>query len=263
MIEHNKRRNSSAPRGNDLPQLKRQTNYGDCDGMMQCIGPDQSGVSAKRLRSRTGRQGAFAIAAVLSVGLAGCGMPSLTSGFGSSILGGSGDQAKVDSVTEEQLLSAARADVNGGAGSLSTGAIAHGCPSFVPQIRDGNVTIYEAGRVGDGLAIKHRGEITKTARECVVEPGRVTVKYGFSGRVLLGPRGQTEQAVFPVNVYVTDAKRAQVATDKMQVAVDLQIDKPISYFSAVRTITFDVAQGARPGEYKLHVAFDRSIPGAG
>ncbi|MBU2580618.1 MAG: hypothetical protein KJ622_02720 [Alphaproteobacteria bacterium] len=203
------------------------------------------------------------LAALAAVGLGGCGMPSLTSGFGSTILGGGSNQAKVDSLTEEQLLSAAKADVNGGAGALSTGAITHGCPQFVPQTREGNVTIYEDGRIGDGLAIKHRGEITKTARECIIEPGRVTVKYGFSGRVLLGPRGQSGQATFPINVFVVDAKRERVAADVMQVAVDLNVDNPISYFSAVRTITFDVAQGARPGEYQMHVAFDRKVPGAG
>lgn len=246
-----------------MPNQKRPDNYEDCEGMMQCIGPGGSLEGSRSAVSRPVRLAAVAIACGAALSLAGCGMPSLTSGFGSSILGGSGEQAQVDSITEEQLLSAARSDVNGGTGSLSTGAIAHGCPQFIPRIRDGNVTIYEDGRVGDSLAIKHRGEITKTARECIVEPGRVTVKYGFSGRVLLGPRGQTEQAVFPVSVFVTDTKREQVAVDKMQVAVDLQVDKPISYFSAVRTITFDVAQGARPGEYKLNVAFDRNIPGAG
>lgn len=203
------------------------------------------------------------LAIAASLGLGGCGMPSLTSGFGSSILGGGSEATKVDSLTEEQLLSAAKADVNGGAGSLSTGAITHGCPKFVPQAHEGNVTIYEDGRIGDGLAIKHRGEITKTARECIVEPGRVTVKYGFSGRVLLGPRGQSGQASFPINVYVTDTKRERVAADVMEVAVDLNVDSPISYFSAVRTITFDVAEGARPGEYQMHVAFDRKVPGAG
>lgn len=190
-------------------------------------------------------------------------MPSLTSGFGSTILGGGSNEAKVDSLTEEQLLSAAKADVNGGPGSLSTGAITAGCPQFVPQPREGNVTIYEDGRIGDGLAIKHRGEITKTARECIIEPGRVTVKYGFSGRVLLGPRGQSGRATFPINVSVVDAKREQVAADVMEVGVDLNVDNPISYFSAVRTITFDVAQGARPGEYQMLVAFDKKMPGAG
>lgn len=220
-------------------------------------------ASAGKTASSTLRIAGCVLAAAAALGAGGCGISSLTSGFGSSILGGGSSQTQVNSVTEEQLLSAAKADVNGSSGVLSTAAISHGCPKFVPEVREGNVTIYEDGRIGDSLAVRHRGEITKTARECVVEPGRVTVKYGFSGRVLLGPRGQTGPATFPVTVYVTDSKRAQVASDNSEVSVDLNVDNPISYFSAVRTITFEVAQGARAGEYQLHVAFDRNIPGAG
>lgn len=229
---------------------------------MQCIEPEFQGV-ATPAASGFRLAGRAAVLALLASGLAGCSMPSLTSGLGSGIFGGGSDQTQVASVTEEQLLSAAKADGGAEGTSLSTGGIAHGCPKFVPLTREGYVTIYEDGRVGDSLAVKHRGEITKTARECIVEPGRVTVKYGFSGRVLLGPRGQTGSAAFPINVFVTDAKREQVATDQMQVAVDLNVENPISYFSAVRTITFDVAEGARPGEYQMHVAFDRNVPGAG
>ena len=105
------------------------------------------------------------------------------------MFGGSGSATAPVKVTEEQLLSAAKAD-EGVTGTVAAGEIAHGCPRFVVWPRDNNVTVYEQGRVGDGLAIMHRGEITKTARECQVEPGKVTVKYGFSGRVLLGPRGK-------------------------------------------------------------------------
>ncbi len=230
---------------------------------MQCIEPGTTKTVSQR-----GRLNVFPLAlcaAVASLAVSGCGMPSLTSGLGSSILGGgSSQQTEVAAVTEEQLLSAAKADGAATAGgALSTGGIAHGCPKFVPMTREDNLTIYEDGRVGDSVAVMHRGEITKTARECVVEPGRVTVKYGFSGRVLLGPRGRTGPATFPINVTVTDSARAPVASDTMQVNVDLNVDNPISYFSAVRTITFDVAQGARPGEYQMFVAFEQKVPGAG
>ncbi len=224
---------------------------------MQCTELEVSGCRAPGRPRRSQSVASCALAAFAAFGLAGCSIPSLSTGFGSSILGGSTEQTKVAGVSEEQLLSAAKADANGAAGSLSTGGISHGCPKFVPQERGGNVTIYEDGRIGDGLAVKHRGEITKTARECIVEPGRLTVKYGFSGRVLLGPRGKTEQATFPIRVFVTDASRQEVAADTMQVAVDLNLDRPISYFSAVRIIAFDVAQGSRPGEYKMHIGFDR------
>lgn len=176
--------------------------------------------------------------------------------------GSSSKPAEVSAVTEEQMLSAAKADGSAN-GDLTTGGISYGCPRVQVWARDNNVTIYEPGRVGDGLAIMHRGEITKTARECQIEPGRVTVKYGFSGRVLLGPRGKSGNVTLPVSVFVTDAKRAKVANDAVKVSVDVALDNPIGYFSAVRTVTIPIPEGSRPGEFEVFVAFDRNLPGAG
>src|SRR5262245_6613338 len=147
----------------------------------------------------------------------GCSMSSsLTSGIGGGWFGG-GEKSKteVSSVSEEQLLAAAKSDA-GSTGSIGL-EVAHGCPRFQIWSREGYVTIYEPGKVGDGLAVMHRGEITKTARECQIEPGRVTVKYGFSGRVLLGPKGRTGRVTLPLNVFVTDAKRERGVTDKVKI----------------------------------------------
>ena len=143
------------------------------------------------------------------------------------------------------------------------GDVAYGCPRFQVWSRDGFVTVYETGRVGDGLAVMHRGEITKVARECSVEPGRITVKYGFSGRVLLGQKGRTGRVTLPVNVFVTDAKREKMAQDSTRVTVDIALDNPIGYFSVVRQVTFQIPEGTRPGEFEVYVGFDRSVPGAG
>jgi hypothetical protein len=192
--------------------------------------------------------------------LSGCGMSSLTSGIGGGWFGGKkSTDTDVSSVNQDQLLDAAKGD----AGSVGGGAVAHGCPRFQVWARDGYVTIYESGRTGDGLAVMHRGEITKTARECNIEPGRVTVKYGFSGRVLLGQKGKSGRVSLPVTVFVADAKRQKIATDKARVDVDLALDNPIGYFSVVRQVTFDIPEGSRPGEFEVYVGFDRTIPGAG
>ena len=195
--------------------------------------------------------------------LGGCGMSSLTSGLGGGMFGGSAQKAESDTVTEADLLSAAKSNDPSATGSTNVGEVAHGCPRFIVTSRDNNITFYEPGRAGDGLAIMHRGEITKTARECQVEPGRVTVKYGFSGRVLLGPRGKPGNIVLPVNIAVTDAKRERVATDTMKVDVSVGEDKPIGYFSAVRTVTFAIPEGTRPGEFEVNVGFDHKAAGAG
>jgi hypothetical protein len=193
--------------------------------------------------------------------LAGCGLSTLTSGLNGGVFGASSStRTEVKAVTEEQLLSAAKSDY--GAESVASD-VAHGCPRFSVWPRENNVTVYEQGRMGDGLAVVHRGEITKTARECQVEPGRVTVRYGFSGRVLLGPRGKSGNVSLPVNVFVTDSKRERITSDKMQVEVAVAVERPIGYFSMVRTVTFNIPEGSRPGEFEVFVAFDRNVPGAG
>jgi hypothetical protein len=195
------------------------------------------------------------------VATSGCGLSTLTSGFGGGIFGGSSTtQTQSGTISEEQLLSEAKGEAGLGSG---LGGVEHGCPRFTVWSRDNSVTIYEAGRTGDGLAVMHRGELTKTARECRIEPGRVTVKYGFSGRILLGPKGRNGTVSLPITVFVTDAKRERLKTEQMKIEAAVSIDRPIGYFSAVRTVTFNIPEGTRPGEFELYVGFERNIPGAG
>lgn len=205
---------------------------------------------------------AVLLAVALAAPLGGCGMSSITSGLGTGIFGGSkSPTSDTVAVNEEQLLSAAKTDGVSGVGLVPE--VAHGCPKVVLAPRDNNLTIYEPGRAGDGLAIVHRGEITKAARECSIEPGKVTVKYGFSGRVLLGPRGKSGPISLPVAITVTDSKREKVAADKMKVETSVAVENPIGYFSAVRTVTFAIPEGTRPGEFEVNVGFERNVPGAG
>ena len=67
----------------------------------------------------------------------------------------------------------------------------------------------------------------------------------------------------PLNVFVTDAKREKVVTDSVKVDVDVAVEKPIGYFSFVRTITFTVPEGSRPAGVRGLRRLDRGAPGAG
>ncbi|MGE0768995.1 MAG: hypothetical protein AB7L90_21340 [Hyphomicrobiaceae bacterium] len=204
--------------------------------------------------------GRMAGAAVMATLVTGCGMSSITSGIGGGMFGGGNASKTADkAVTHEQMLSAAKANAPMSVG----GDVAGGCPRFSVWPRDHHVTVYEQGRIGDGLAVLHRGEITQTARECQIQGTRVTVKYGFSGRVLLGPKGHPGTVSLPVNIFVTDAKRARVTTEQGKVDVLVSAEKPVGYFSSVHTVSFDVPVGSRPGEFEVFVGFDQKTPGAG
>lgn len=214
------------------------------------------------VKTRLGKAAGVAVALAAAAAAGGCGMGSLTSGLGSSILGGSSASAEPTGVSEQDLIAAAKAGGDG-APAFAGGDSQPGCPRFVTWPRDSFLTIYEPGRVGDGLAIMHRGEITKTARECHMNGSQVTVKYGFSGRILLGPRGHSGAISLPINVFVTDAKRERVNEDKLRVDATVAVENPIGYFSAVRTVTFNIPEGSRPGEFEVYVGFDRNTPNAG
>lgn len=191
--------------------------------------------------------------------LSGCGLGSISGSLKSVLPGtGSSSPTQTGAVSEEQLLAAAQAGENS---SLFAGMeVSPGCPRFLPATKDNFLTIFEPGRVGDSLAIMHRGEITKTARECSVLPGVVTVKFGFAGRILLGPKGQPGTIAFPLTVFVTDEKRTRITSVKLTVSAPVSIEKPIGYFSAVDTLSFNIPEGSRAGEYELSVAFDPPLP---
>lgn len=205
--------------------------------------------------SKIWRVCAFAVlSASTSAAVSGCGLPSLTSGFG-----GSSQEAASPSpgVSEQELLAAAQSNNAAQPQVLNTGAIAPGCPKFVVWPQENNFTAYEPGREGDGLAVMHRGEITQTKRECTVGAGQVSVRYGFSGRVLLGPRGRSGQVVLPLDVKVTDGGKNEIAKESLTVSTSVAVENPIGYFSAVRTITFAVPEGARPGDMEVRVGFQQ------
>lgn len=176
--------------------------------------------------------------------------------------GSSSTAANSTGVSQEQLLTAAKNETTGSV-TPSAAGVSAGCPRFVVWPRDNTLTIFEQGRVGDALAVMHRGEITKTARECEVEGGRVTVKYGFSGRILMGPKGKPGKITLPVTVFVTDSKRERITAERMMVDASIAVDNPIGYFSVVRTVTFNVPEGARAGEFEVFVGFERNVPNAG
>jgi hypothetical protein len=226
--------------------------------------PYQGDAGVKRAyRAALGRAVAFASVGLSAAVLGGCGMSSLTSGLGGGMFGGGSSGSQASTVSEAQLLDAAKSSDPNATGSTAVGEIEAGCPRLRIAPHDSYITFYEQGHVGDAMAVTQRGEITKTARECQVEPGRVVVKYGFSGRVLLGPKGQAGGLTLPVIVVVNDSKRERVATDTVKVDVNVGMDKPISYFSAVHTVTFPVAEGSRPGEFELIIGFDSKASGSG
>ena len=138
--------------------------------------------------------------------------------------------------------------------TTSVAGRASSCPKVVAWPNEKLRTVYQRGHDGDANFIVYRGEITKLSRECQLTGGRVLVKYGYAGRVLLGPKGHAGSYSLPVSVKATDAYKAQIARDRMTVRVTVPGNQTVGYFSMVRQISLPVRPGTRLEDYKVFVA---------
>lgn len=209
---------------------------------------------------RPERKAVALLAVSLLAGMAGgCGMSQITSSLGGGVLSSKKQEtAWTPIVTEESMLAAARTNSDGPMDTAS----ANGCPSFQVQTGDRYVTYYDAGRIGDGLSVTYRGEITKTARECQSTGSEIIVKYGVAGRALLGPKGKAGTLNLPALIEIRDRAGNKLRAEKISIVVSIAKDKPLAYFSLVRDISVPVKPGMQPKDYNIFVGFDRTATGA-
>ena len=193
---------------------------------------------------------------LLPLALSACAVSSISNPFKSS-----DNPGEPLPVSQGSMLDKAKAD----APTMESGTAGDSlhCPQVVAWPHDRLLTIYAGGQVGDSQAIVHRGEITKLARQCQIYGNQVTVKYGFAGRVLLGPKGKPGQVTMPISIKVADADRKVLANDKASISTVIPTENPVGYFSMVKEITFPMTMGTRPEDYKVFVAFERTQAGAG
>lgn len=205
-------------------------------GKLRRIGVLQS----LRFRSLAGLVG-------LSIAVSGCAVSKISNPFGAG-----SDDTSTAAVDEDRLPEMGEAQSTGS--SAAAGGTGTSCPQVVAWPKDRLLTVYQSGHDGDAQAVIHRGEITKMSRECQLFGSRVTVKYGFAGRVLLGPKGSPGTVTMPVSIRAAGANKETLASDRMTVSATIPQGNPVGYFSMVREISFPVQVGTRPEDYKIFVA---------
>ncbi len=200
---------------------------------------------------------------IICSGLAACGVSQLTDPLQRGLFGGGEDesapqaQAAGDAQAPSSLAAIADADQaqNANLVTASTGQVS--CPKIDIAASGRTVTFHAPGMIPDTLSVMHRGEITRTARECGASAGGLTIKYGFSGTVLLGPKGKPGSITLPAKLTVQGAS-GPIKTENVSVVVNVPAGSTAGTFSEVRAIELPIVPGAR---YKLDVGFDQQ--GAG
>lgn len=96
-----------------------------------------------------------------------------------------------------QNASASQAEIVS-ASTSALPAIATECPPIKVRVGGEAIFKYATGKVGNPKDLSYQAVIEQQSRNCVVSDGKITVKMGVVGRLLLGPRGNVSSVEVPL-----------------------------------------------------------------
>jgi hypothetical protein len=136
------------------------------------------------------------------------------------------------------------------------------CPSI--NIRPGAATLMIGSKPGAGepsaLDLRYQGSIIRTARECHVNSGMMTMKVGIEGRVITGPAGGPGNVDVPLRIAVVkegpEPKTIVSKLARIPVTITGAIDRAV--FTHVDSdIAFPMPTSAADIDaYVIYVGFD-------
>ena len=190
------------------------------------------------------RTGGYVALLGLALALGGCGSSMLGS---SSNMFGSSSKATTGAGSEANA-SATATDIE--------------CPSV--DVRTGAATLLIGSKPGGGepsaLDVRYQGSIIRTARECHVNAGVMTMKVGVEGRVITGPAGGPGAVDVPLRIAVVhEGVNPKAVVSKLAhvpVTMTGTIDR--ATFTHIETdIAFPLPQQlAEIDSYVVYVGFD-------
>jgi hypothetical protein len=136
------------------------------------------------------------------------------------------------------------------------------CPGV--QVRTGAATLMIGSKPGEGepsaLDLRYQGSFVRTARECRVSAGIMTMKVGIEGRIVTGPAGGPGEVIVPLRIAVVqegpDPKTIVSHFAQVPVAVNEAVDR-VNFTHIDPDISFPVP---RPigliDAYVVYVGFD-------
>jgi hypothetical protein len=136
------------------------------------------------------------------------------------------------------------------------------CPSM--SVRTGAATLMIGSKPGEGepsaLDLRYQATILRTARECRVNSGVMTMKVGIEGRVITGPAGGPGTIDVPLRIAVVqEGVNPKTITSKfasVQVTVAAAADR-VSFTHIDPEISFPMPQpAANIDAYVVYVGFD-------
>jgi hypothetical protein len=191
------------------------------------------------------RRLAFIIAPALALLLAGCGSSSLSSSLSSLNVF---DSNKATTGTAAEGAAADPSDIE--------------CPGVTVRSGASTLMIGDSSKTAEPgvLSLRYQGTIIRTARECNVTAGVVTMKVGVEGRIITGPAGGPGTVDVPLRIAVVQegVNPKPVVSKFARIPVTVASDNDRVTFTHVESdITFPMPTPAGDiDNYVVYVGFD-------
>lgn len=131
------------------------------------------------------------------------------------------------------------------------------CPPAEIRTSATHYTIYARNEIPDARSIRYQGTLNRVSRECDFRPDGFTMKFGFAGRVLVGPRGGEDSLTLPVKVDLATTGDRVVWSRVYRIDASIAAGQTSVPFVHVAD---DIAYQPKPGEFlqnfRLYVGFD-------
>jgi hypothetical protein len=136
------------------------------------------------------------------------------------------------------------------------------CPDV--QVRTGAATLMIGTKPGEGepaaMDVRYQGSIIRTARECHVNAGIMTMKVGIEGRIITGPAGGPGTVEVPLRIAVVhegiNPKAVASKFGRESVVVNEAIDR-VTFAHVESDITFPLPTPLGDiDRYVVYVGFD-------
>ena len=177
-------------------------------------------------------------------------------------LGGCGSTELLKSSPLDLFSSSSKSTNDAAAGEGTASADDVECPSV--QVRTGAATLMIGSKPGAGepsaLDVRYQGSILRTARECHVNAGMMTMKVGIEGRVITGPAGGPGTVDVPMRIAVVqEGVNPKAVVSKLiheTVTVNSSIDR-VTFAHVEPDIAFPLPQPlGLIDSYVVYVGFD-------
>jgi hypothetical protein len=158
--------------------------------------------------------------------------------------------------------SSGRAEDAGAAAAAAQRAATEDCPTV--DVRSGAST-YAVGPPGaepTATTLRYQATIARTARECTVLAGNMTVKVGVQGRLILGPAGVPGQIEVPIRLALVQegVEPRTIWTKAYRVPVNVpQGQGSVPFMHIEEDITFPLPKPAELDAYVVYVGFDPAL----